>query len=49
MLSLFLGRELADATLYGSQDVRPDVLAGDGFQFEETEVEPAMASALGTR
>lgn len=46
VVSLLLGRRLAKATLFDSQDVRPDVLVADGFVFRHTDVETAVADAL---
>jgi uncharacterized protein (TIGR01777 family) len=43
-----LGAELAEATLFDSLRVVPEVLLGDGFEFRHTDVAGALREAIGT-
>ena len=45
---LVLGSELADSLLFHGQRVRPDVLTGDGFEFEHPDLETALRAVLAT-
>jgi uncharacterized protein (TIGR01777 family) len=44
---LLLGRERAEALLFGGQRVLPNVLTSDGFAFRHSELEPALRAVLG--
>lgn len=44
---LLLGAELAETLLYESKRVLPDVLTDAGFEFQHTEIEPALRAVLG--
>jgi uncharacterized protein (TIGR01777 family) len=44
---LVLGRELADTLLFEGQNVQPSVLLADGFEFGQSELEPALRAVLG--
>lgn len=43
---LVLGREMADALLFGGQRVEPAVLLGDGFVFRHADLESALRDVL---
>jgi uncharacterized protein (TIGR01777 family) len=43
---LLLGRELADALLFGSQRVIPEVLAAAGYPFQHPRLDEALAAVL---
>ncbi len=43
---LLLGTELADNLLFTGQNVLPTVLQGDGYDFEYSDLEPALRSLL---
>ncbi len=43
---LLLGSELADALLFNGQRVHPEVLGGDGFEFEHPTLEQALRAVL---
>ncbi len=44
---LLLGSELADSLLFQGQRVLPEVLLEAGYEFEHTDLEPALRSILG--
>jgi uncharacterized protein (TIGR01777 family) len=46
VLRLLLGSGLAEATLFDSQRVVPTRLLGDGFAFEDTDLDEALTSVL---
>ncbi len=44
---LLLGSELAESLLFQGQRVLPEVLLEAGYEFEHTDLEPALRSILG--
>lgn len=44
---LLLGKERANALLFGGQRVRPRALEADGYAFRHTDLEPALRELLG--
>ena len=44
---LLLGAELAQSLLYDGQRVLPEVLMEAGYEFEHTDLEPALRAILG--